>query len=312
MGSSRWDPKAYAGYTDSIRGKTTAGVFATGASTVSSTGTIVDRLNPKGVTMRESRDSDVHPLSTAIIVALDQTGSMGMIAHSIAREGLGVLFDEILKRKPVTDPHLMFMALGDANCDAFPLQVSQFEAGPEIIEQLSEIFLEGAGGGNSFESYNLPWYFAAFHTSIDCIEKRGKRGYLFTVGDELSPDDLTVEQIKTVIGDTPERAYTNEELLTLVQRMYHVYHVIIEEGSYARHNADHVNENWVNVLGQNVIRLKDHTKLSEVIISAIQIAEGADRDAIVRSWDGKTKDVVAHATAGLPATGTDGPGFVRL
>lgn len=51
---------------------------------------------------------------------------MGMIADSLARDGLGILFNEILDRKPVTDPHLMFMAVSDAYCDNYPLQVSQF------------------------------------------------------------------------------------------------------------------------------------------------------------------------------------------
>lgn len=36
------------------------------------------------------------------------------------------------------------------------------------------------------ESYELAMYFMARHTSIDCYEKRGKRGYLFMIGDELA------------------------------------------------------------------------------------------------------------------------------
>ena len=32
-------------------------------------------------------------------------------------------------------------------------------------------------------------------TSIDCFEKRGKKGYLFTIGDEQLPPTLTKAQI---------------------------------------------------------------------------------------------------------------------
>ena len=151
--------------------------------------------------MRESRDSKDNPKSTPVIVALDVTGSMGMLADVIAREGLGVLFNAILDLKPISDPHVMFMGVGDANCDSAPLQVSQFEADNRIVEQLTQLFIEHGGGGNNFESYNLPWYFGARHTEHDSLIKRGKRGYLFTVGDEEAPEALTVAQIEEVIGD---------------------------------------------------------------------------------------------------------------
>ncbi|HAO33838.1 MAG TPA: hypothetical protein DCQ84_12920, partial [Candidatus Competibacteraceae bacterium] len=59
-----------------------------------------------------------------------------------------------------------------------------------IARQLRRLWLEKGGGGNACESYTLPWYFAATHTAIDCFEKRGKKGYLFTVGDEEPPLEL--------------------------------------------------------------------------------------------------------------------------
>lgn len=60
-----------------------------------------------------------------------------------------------------------------------------FEADIRIARQLEKLWLEKGGGGNCCESYTLPWYFAALHTAIDWFEKRGQKGYLFTVGDEL-------------------------------------------------------------------------------------------------------------------------------
>jgi hypothetical protein len=274
-----------------------------------------DTLNPKGVNIRESRDSIVNPQSTAIIVGLDVTGSMGMIAEALAKEGLGILFNEILDRKPVTDPHLMFMAIGDVWCDNAPLQVSQFEADDRIIQQLTDIFLEGGGGGNQFESYNLPWYFAANHTSIDCFEKRGKKGYLFTVGDEYPASDLTREQISQVFGDKLQTdRLSNEQLLMMVSKMYNVFHVIVEQGNFARSDLAGVKKAWKEVLGQNVISLTDYRKLSEVIVSAIQVVEGAKADDVAKSWSAETALVVSKAIGGLKSGNvalTSG-GVVRL
>jgi hypothetical protein len=80
----------------------------------------------------------------------------------------------------------MFGAIGDATCDRAPLQVGQFESDNRMDDDLSRILLEGGGGGQKTESYELAMYFMARHTAADCYEKRGKRGYLFIIGDELA------------------------------------------------------------------------------------------------------------------------------
>src|ERR1041385_6263270 len=113
MGSGTFDAGAYRAFSATTAGKTTDDIYASRA--------INKNLNPKGVKLRESRDSADNPNSTPIIVAIDVTGSMGIIADVLAREGLGTLFTEILDRKPITDPHLMFMAVGDAHYDSAPL-----------------------------------------------------------------------------------------------------------------------------------------------------------------------------------------------
>lgn len=286
MGSGTFDAGAYRAFSATTRGKSTDDIYTARS--------INKNLDPKGVKLRESRDSKDNPQSTPIIVAIDVTGSMGMIADVLAREGLGTLFTEILDRKPVTDPHLMFMAVGDANYDRAPLQVSQFEADNRIVEQLTQIYIEHGGGGNNFESYNLPWYFAAAHTEHDSLIKRGKRGYLFTVGDEESPQDLTKDQIKEVIGDDIERAMSSGEMLADAQRSYDVFHIIIEEGSHARSHGAQVWDSWNKVLGQHVIRLSDHKKLAETIVSTIEVVEGRDAKAVTSKFGSVVYDAVKH------------------
>lgn len=312
MGGGSWSSRSYRGFSASIAGSSADEIFKTRSASYHAKTGSKDSLNPKGIKVRESRDSAANPASTALIVGVDVTGSMGMLAETMAKTGLGVLFDEVLKRKPITDPHLMFMAIGDVNYDEAPLQVSQFEADDRIIPQLQDIWIEHGGGGNAFESYNLPWYFAAMHTSIDCLEKRGKKGYLFTVGDEQTPGPLTRAQIEKFIGDTPERDLSNADLLAMVGRQYHVFHLMVAEGSHARSRPDAVRKSWTDLLGQRAMWLADHTKMSEVIVSAIQVTEGADRDAVAKSWSGDTSVVVATALAGLPAAAGGGGGVTRL
>jgi hypothetical protein len=291
MGSGKFDPYAYRAFASSTKGKSTDEIYTSRS--------INKDLNPFGVKIRESRDSADNPNSTPLIVGIDVTGSMGMIADVLAREGLGTLFTGVLDRKPVHDPHVMFMAIGDANCDSAPLQVSQFEADKRIIEQLTQIYIEHGGGGNNFESYNLPWYFAAFHTVHDSMEKRGKRGYLFTVGDEEAPQPLTKAQIKKFIGDDMEADLSTRDMLQLAQRSYDVFHIIIEEGDYARQAIARVIDSWVDLLGQHVIRLSDHKKLAETIVSAIEVVEGGDAEISAKGW-GHSAAIVHAAVKDLP------------
>jgi len=286
MGSGTFDAAAYRAYRSTTHGKTTDAIYSARA--------INKNLDPKGVKLRESRDSADNPNSTPVIVAIDVTGSMGMIADALAREGLGTLFNEILDRKPITNPHLMFMAIGDANCDQAPFQVSQFEADNRIVEQLTQIWLEKGGGGNCFESYNMPWYFAARHTEHDSYIKRGKRGYLFTVGDEEAPQDLTKSQISRFIGDAMERKMTSEEMLIEAQRTYDVFHIIIKEGAHCRSRLPQVVDSWTSLLGQRVIQLADHRKLAETIVSVIEVSEGRDAADAANRFGPVVLDAVKH------------------
>lgn len=295
MGSGTFDPDKYRAYASTTVGKTTDEVYTARA--------IKAALNPKGVKVRESRDSADNPQSTPIIVVLDVTGSMGMLADAIARKGLGVLFEGIIDRKPVTDPHVMFMAVGDVTCDQAPLQVSQFEADNRIVEQCTDIYIEHGGGGNGHESYELPWYFAAFHTVHDSLIKRGKRGYLFTVGDEPIGPGLKKSELIKFLDDGAEHDYSTAEVLEAAQRMYNCFHIVIKEGSHARSDLKGVLDTWQPLLGQHVIQLDDHTKLAETIVSAIQVAEGTDASASAAGW-GASASVVLEAVKNLPRGAT--------
>jgi hypothetical protein len=294
MGSGRYDHEAYTIYASAAttRGdgsrKTAREVFTTRR--------IVDELDPSKATLRESCDSAENPSSRAIIIGLDVSGSMGMIADQIAGEKLGILMNGILDTQPVKDPHIMFMAIGDVNSDSAPLQVSQFEADIRIAQQLTQIYLEGGGGGNNFESYDLPWYFAATRTSLDCFKKRGEKGYLFTMGDEMPARGLTPSNIQRVFGKSDQSSYTTKELLNMAEQTYNVFHIIIEEGSYARRALQSVRKEWGDLMGDHVIYCKDYTRISEIILAVIRVNEGENPEDVISSYQDKSiQDVVRHA-----------------
>ena len=267
-------------------------------------------LDPKGITVRESRDSQEHPESCPVAVFTDVTGSMGYLSEAIAKKGVGVLFEELLARQPVKDPQLLFGAIGDVWSDKAPLQVSQFESDNRIVEQLEKIYLESNGGGNNGESYDLPWYFMAEHTSCDAFEKRGKKGYLFTIGDEPVPHGLTRDEVKKFIGDDIEGDLSPSQSLAMAERSWEVYHIVV--GKYTRYGD--VMPAWRDLLGERVIRLEDHTKLAELIVSLIQLNEGLTKAQVIDSWDGSTSVAIRNAIKDIavPSATTSQAGLVTM
>lgn len=100
------------------------------------------------VGVRECRDSEEHPQSTPIIIALDVTGSMLDIPHKMITEQLPYIMGKI-QQMGIPDPQLLFMAVGDHEWDRYPIQIGQFESDTEkIVNMLQSFVLEGGGGGN--------------------------------------------------------------------------------------------------------------------------------------------------------------------
>lgn len=220
MGGGHWDSQSYT--TRSV----SKGYHTKAKEEVFTSRSLNPDMNPRGVTLRESRDSDEHPESVAIIIAMDVTGSMGEVPAHLVKEGLPKIMERLMERG-IADPQILFMAIGDHMADDAPLQIGQFESSDELLEKwLTMTWLEGRGGGNNGESYALAWYFAGNFTAIDCMEKRGKKGYLFTIGDEPVHAKMSDNSLRKILGD-PEinQDVTAQQALELAQKLYQVYHV---------------------------------------------------------------------------------------
>lgn len=249
-----------------------------------------DSMNPYGVRYRESCDSMDNPASTAIIFGLDVTGSMGYLSEEIARGALNRTMLEIYEKNPVTNPHIMFQAIGDSKSDEAPLQVTQFEADIRIAEQLLDVYFEGRGGGNGGESYLLSWYFADHHTKIDCYKKRKEKGFLFTIGDERCHQTLESDEIKRVFGEN-SKGYTAQELFEKASEKYEIFHIVMRAGSYKPQRSG---ESWRELIGNRAVELDPDNLdvLPEIFVGLMQYARGADAEQIVGQWNGKAAQVV--------------------
>ncbi|GAA2908575.1 hypothetical protein GCM10010517_75010 [Streptosporangium fragile] len=268
MGSGIWSTDVYAAAA-SYRRASGSSAFAysdSGARTVHAD------LDPRGVTVRESRDSAEHPASLAIAVLFDVTGSMGGVPRTLQTK-LPDLLGLLLRKGYATDPQILFGAIGDATCDRAPLQIGQYESDNRMDEHLGKILLEGGGGGQKTESYELAMYFMARHTSIDCFEKRGRRGYLFIIGDELPYPRVSRREVEWVVGDRLRRDVPTKEIVAELTRMYDVYYILPAGASHA--GDGEVLAAWRKLLGQNVLELDDLDAVCETIALTVGLGEDA-------------------------------------
>jgi hypothetical protein len=264
MGSGRWSADIYE-TAERLRGGKSAFAYSdSGARTVH------PNLDPFDVGKRESRDSDEHPDSLAIAVLFDVTGSMGTVPRALQKK-LPKLLGLLKEGGYAKDPQLMFGAIGDATCDRAPLQVGQFESDNRMDKDLERILLEGGGGGQKTESYELAMYFMARHTVTDCFEKRGKRGYLFIIGDEMPYPAVKPREVSSLIGDELPQPVGLRNMVAQLTRRWDTYYILPEGASYA--GDGQVLGTWRSLLGQNVIELADLDAVCETIALTVGLGE---------------------------------------
>jgi hypothetical protein len=210
----------------------------------------------------------------------------------------------LLRKGYVADPQILFGAIGDATCDAVPLQVGQFESDNRMDEHLENIFLEGGGGGQRTESYELAMYFVARHTEIDCWDKRGHKGYLFIIGDEMAYSFVDWGQVKKYIGDGLQQDIPTAEIVKELQKRYHVFYILPQAATYGGDSK--ILGFWRKLLGQNVLELEASEAVCETIALTIGMMEGTidlragTQDLKEFGAAERTVNVVTSALANIP------------
>jgi hypothetical protein len=233
-------------------------------------------MTPYGVKVRESRDSARHPESLGIVFALDVTGSMSGIPADLARKHLPSFMRTVMDIG-VSDPQLLFVGVGDVYSDTSPLQVGQFESEAQAMDRwLTGIHLEGGGGGGTCESYETALAWLATHTSMDCYEKRGKKGYLFMTGDENPYPSLFSGTGRrgtaaTLFGDgwpqIPEMKVA--DVVAEVAKTYHFFFLIPDT-----RRAKTCERTWRDLIGDHVIVMDTSDDTVAVSAALLALTEG--------------------------------------
>ena len=159
---------------------------------------------------------------TPIVVALDVTRSRGDDTKQVYAK-LPVIMGLIELEGYVKGPGIGFAAVGDADADRAPLQVSQFEADNRMDENLERFWIEEGGGGTGQESYELCAYFYSRTNCVRLARGDGKKGYFFFVGDEGFYPNVSKSQVKRLIGDDLAEDMPSREAFRRLQEKFHVF-----------------------------------------------------------------------------------------
>jgi hypothetical protein len=262
VGYSSWSDEAYRAISGKRASASSAEIFRRVAA-------IDPLMDPRGLKVREARDSESHPNSVPIVVAFDVTGSMGDIPTRFAKDLLGKLMTRMVRSGWVTDPQVLFAAVGDAVSDRAPFQVGQFESGLEMDAWLTRIWLEG-GGGDMPESYQLAHWFAAHHTATDAWEKRNKKGYCFTIGD-ASNLPLDPGQIERVFGAKPTADTSPAAVVRAARERWELFHVYVTRESAP--DAD-IERSWRDLVGPGLLILDKTDAIVDLIGVVLGVREG--------------------------------------
>ena len=282
MGSGSWSARSYATYACSVghgydTNTCTLKSDYTNSSQAFKSYELDKAMDPKNV-IRECCDSDEHPTTIPVILALDVTGSMGSTAIEVQKK-LNPIMVEIYKR--VKDAEIMVMAIGDLAYDCSPIQISQFESDIRIAENLDKIYFENGGGGNDYESYTAAWYMGLKHCKLDCW-KRGKKGLIITMGDEPINPYLPVSPLNEATGDTNQADIETPSLFKEASEKFDIYHISVESGSYPDQTRER--GTFAKVIGEQHALISSVDKISDKIINIVEeFAKQSGQSIIVES-----------------------------
>lgn len=230
-------------------------------------------LDPKS-RVRECCNTEEHPNTMPVILALDVTGSMGSACDECAASVANLMKDLYEKFE---DVEVCVMGVGDLECDDSPLQVSQFESDVRVAKQMQEIYLEKGGGGNSYESYTAPWYFGLYHTRLDCFDKQGRKGVIITMGDEPLNPALNKRDVEHFLGVGLEEQVElkTNKLYKEASKKFDIYHISVEDdrtnyNSDRSSYEDQVDKSFKDVIGDDHYLVSSVNGLQKNIVKCIE------------------------------------------
>lgn len=220
--------------------------------------------DPKSLVPSELTTNSPAPL----IIACDVTGSMEDWPTTIFSKlpYLELEGQEYLGK----GMEICFMAVGDAFTDRYPLQARPFTKGTKLKKRLTELVVEGNGGGQSKESYDLAALYCARKISMP---RAINKPILIFVGDEGVYDFIDKQQALVWVSEKLKGRLSAKSVFDELKRIYSVY---IVRKPYNQHGDRmsgknlEIHKQWVSFLGEDHVSiLPDPNRVVDVIFGIL-------------------------------------------
>jgi len=257
--SGDYDPGVWTGY-DFRSARATYDSYA---------GRSYDKAISKKVAKTDLIPERIDTKSTApLVIACDVTGSMGEWPATIFSKlpYLDLEGQEYLGE----DMEISFAAVGDVFSDTYPLQVRPFGRGKELEARLKELIIEGNGGGQTCESYDV----AAYYYSHNVDMPNAIKPIFIFIGDEGLYDFLDKDKTSELCHIDKVERIGVEKVIKELQNKFAVYLV---RKPYGTNNVDatsptdiKIQEQWAGLLGaDHVCILPDASRVVDVIFGIL-------------------------------------------
>ena len=279
MGAGSWSSSTYNCYSKSL-GRD----YDTSTGRVSghefTTRRLDESLDPSKFEVRECVNSEEHPNTIPVILALDVTGSMGNACKETA-EALNVIITNLYDK--FKDIEFCIMGIGDLECDNAPIQMGQFESDVRIAKELDKIYMEHGGGGNRYESYTAAWYVGLKKTKLDCFDKQGRKGIIITMGDEPLNPVLHKDELNEFANVHEQDDVKTDKLYSEAHEKFDIFHIAVDDhDDMYRHYKKDIEDSFGQLLGDRY-KVSTINQLAPTIESCIsESIQGDTSEATTR------------------------------
>ena len=208
--------------------------------------------------------------STApLVIVTDHTGSMGDWTATVFSklpyldlEGKEYLGD---------DMEISFGAVGDVFSDKYPLQIQPFGSGTVLVENLKKLVIEGNGGGQHFESYDI----AAAYYAHNCHMPNAVKPIIIFIGDEGLYENVDRENAEKWAHIKCDERIHVTQIMAELKRKFSVYVILKPYGSGYHKNKkseldQRIEKQWIDLLGDDhVCYLADATRVVDSIFGIL-------------------------------------------
>jgi hypothetical protein len=264
-----------------------SGKFSSGG-TSSSTASAAMRRSSQSKDTQTLNRSIKSDTESPIVINLDVTGSNIEFAR-IVYDKAPMLFGQIEQQGYLKNFDICFSATGDANSDSYPIQVCDFDTGIKLDDQLKKLCLEGGGGGQRMETYEL----SAYYFAHKCAMSKAIMPFMFFIIDEAPYETVNSEFIENLIGDKVSEDVDSKQAFRDLFRNFKG-NVFIFQNEYSSSKSDtlEIEAEWKKIIGKNyashMIPIKEEKAIIDLILGTIAMVSGS-RSLVTYKTDMKSR-----------------------